>query len=226
MHNWTSLAPQIGKEFDVVTLSYLGCEISLKNQSLLELTRVIPGSSEENCKFTVETLRDMKFLSRVKNTILVSHRPFSYRQNTYRSDLLKYIQTRGAKNNDVFIIGNYFQLNYSTYRSCLELMFLTKSKSAEICLKNSTGFNPTVLHKELIKPDFPFDGLEYEYINLFSLLKTEDGSYAYESKGVPFMLDWNHLTPSFINFIIQNIRNYSGERSSVIKLKRLLRIAQ
>ena len=78
------------------------------------------------------------------------------------------------------------------------------------------------MHQELKQPVFPFNGLKYEYINIFSLLKTEDGSYAYESKGVPFILDWNHLTPSFINFIIQKIKIYSGNKSGVLKLKKLL----
>ena len=101
-------------------------------------------------------------------------------------------------------------------------MFLRKAADASICLRNSTGYNQHIKQKELTNPKHFFDGVDYTYLDLFELMRNEDGSFEYQHNGVPFMLDWNHLTPRFVYSVIQRVQQYNGTSQGAHKLKRLL----
>ena len=222
LQNWSVLTPAISDKYEVVEASYLGCIFSISEENRVFLDGVVQGSSERDCLFTKKTLNHLLSEGRIEDTILVSHRPFSYEQNLFRFDLLRALQASGSKKNDVLIVGNYFQLDPTKYRSCLELMFLRKAADASICLRNSTGYNQHIKQKELTNPKHFFDGVDYTYLDLFELMRNEDGSFEYQHNGVPFMLDWNHLTPSFVYSVIQRVQQYNGTSQGAHKLKRLL----
>lgn len=179
--------------FDVVSISYLGCSVSFEE----DIVSVKVGSGpiyEKNCSSFDLYINDRKLLSRAVAVFHTSHRPFEYKVNAFRFDVLDWIRRHGASP-QIYIFGNYFQLDSTRYPSCLNLMF-RRSRNAAVCLENANYPSPDLEPESL--PLYP-TGLPFTYVDLISLsCSPTHESCPFQANGMPFMTDWNHLTASFL----------------------------
>lgn len=186
---------------DILALKYLGCRFSLRDNTVLNLTK---ESSDKftSCNFTSNILNNTSVINSIDVMILSSHRPFSYASNLWRFDLIKHIL---AINPSIkfFILGNYFQTHPDNY--CLNIMRNTMS-NAFSCLQKSVfppinfDIKDEPLFSELIDVD-------YYYVDIIDYVCDRRNLHAcpYEVNGIPFMEDWNHLTPAFADYILKSI---------------------
>lgn len=199
LHNW-SIA--IGKvvdleRFDVLALSYRGCDVSFSNGRVNFENR----NWDADCADLQLYLNDPDVISRAHSIFLVSHRPFSYSSNAFRFDLIRHLSAANPSAK-VFVFGNYFQLDPALYPSCERLMYRT-GQGAQVCLDRATQL-PTVAELERM-PLYPKD-IDFSYIDFAGeLCGASKQSCPVEADGVPFMLDWNHLTARFLEMALTQV---------------------
>jgi len=186
--------------FDIVNLSYLGCAVEMHTDHL----EVEPHSAhyERSCQTLVTFLNDKSITSRVKAIFLVSHRPFEYTVNTFRFNLIKWISLKSKLDVDKFVFSNYYQLDSTHIDSCLGLMHRTK-RDASVCLEKSNY--PTDSKIENL-PYYPND-LLFTYLDVVEAhCEYDRRKCSYQKNGIPFMLDNNHLTATFLLELFNKIK--------------------
>lgn len=222
-YNWGVFGHMISDEYDVVNLQYMGCRLGMSKEKGLVLKKVNRFNWKKRCEAVINFFSDHKQLKNVEAVILTAHLPFSYRPNqTFRSDLIRLIK-KESPNVNIFIMGNYFQLDTTVIDSCLNLMFQTGSSDAEICIDKSTRYDPQTELREMKSGLHNADKLDYKIVSVFDVMRNNDGTYPYENKGIPFMLDWCHLTKGFVKFFTTKLSNYDGKDEAVLGLKKLLK---
>ncbi len=221
--NWGVLGAYISDDFDVYNITYLGCQFVFTDDSV-KLKSISGNNYHKRCDSTFAFLSKKESIKNVAAIILVSHRPFSYKINTFRFDAIKHIK-KYSPSADVFVIGNYFQLDRTLINSCLNLIFQRGQSNAEVCRDYSTYYNPQLELKELLEKPIDSKDLEYKYVSVFETLRNDDGTYPYEYKGVPFVLDWNHMSKAMVELFSLNVSNYSGENTNILELKEFLKVA-
>lgn len=192
--NWSvALSRFIDKErFDVISVSYLGCEVDISNAQV-EVKATTPDY-QSNCDAFRKHIQDDQRMKRVAAIFLVSHRPFEYGANLFRYELIQWVQGRSPAA-EAFVFGNYYQLDGQRLSSCLNLMFHQK-RDASVCLEMAT-YPPEDFSIE-VQPYYPSD-LDFKYVDFALLLcGKERATCEYEWEGMPFMTDWNHLTATFL----------------------------
>ncbi|MET0266599.1 MAG: SGNH hydrolase domain-containing protein, partial [Duganella sp.] len=194
VHSWgIALSRTINLDaYDIVNVSYLGCAVNL------DAGRIAVKSSAEkhdqNCSAFEKFLNDPSIMSRAVSLMLVSHRPFEYGANTFRFDLIKFLLAK-KPGLEVFVFGNYFQLNPGDFPSCEKLMVKAR-KGAEVCIKYASY--PVQGKKIESEPLYPA-GLNFSYIDFGRIVcPAQDATCPSSVNGVPFMTDWNHLTATFL----------------------------
>lgn len=197
--------------FDVVAVSYLGCDVNISEERITAVA--ISSKYERNCKPLDRYINDKNLLGSTKAIFLTSHRPFEYAANTFRFDLLSWIKQR-AEGADLFIFGNYFQLDGTPGRaSCTDLMFHHQS-DAELCMDLST-YPPDDFVVERL-PLYPAD-LDFTYVDMIDLLcGSVKANCPSEADGMPFIRDWNHLTVTFLIQMLSEI--FAREHTRLQKL--------
>ena len=200
--NWSVAINELvdhGK-YDVVSISYLGCELDISGEKVGVKAASGP-KYEKNCSAFEKYINDAKIIGRVVAVFLASHRPFEYKANKFRFDLLSWIQQHGNRP-ETYVFGNYFQLNREIYDSCLGLMFVRK-RDASVCLQMADYPAGDMIYQEL--PLYPRD-LKFEYIDIIGLhCSASKNGCSSEAAGVPFMMDWNHLSVGFLTKILKDI---------------------
>ena len=215
--NWGRLALAVDKKYDVFNLRYIGCNLTFHN-GLAEAFDLDPRD-RDRCNTLTHLLNKKSFVKDVKALVLVSHRPFNYDKNLFRFEILSWIQNFSPEV-EIFIMGNYFQLDRFKFEGCLELMFSRSKTDASVCIENSGFFNPIEEVRQLAKKDFDQPDLNYRYVSLFELMKHDGEIYPYEFNGVPYMKDWNHLTKAFIELISNTLIEYDGDDSDIKALRK------
>lgn len=199
--NWSvALNRHIDHErFDVVSVSYLNCEVSIEAQQI-RATAMWPAYTKYCGPFETY-VNEESLINRTVAVFLTSHRPFEYGVNLFRFDVLEWIGRR-APNPKIFVFGNFYQLDGIDLPSCLSLMFRT-DRDASVCLENAT-YPPAEFRIEEL-PFYPASP-SFRYVDLVDLYCSEGkNNCSVASDGVPFMLDWNHLTVTFIDRLIDKI---------------------
>ncbi len=178
--------------YNIVNVSYLGCNVSLDGAQIS--AKSTAEKHDKNCIAFETFLNDPAVISNVTALMLVSHRPFEYAANTFRFDLIKLLVSKNPKIN-VFVFGNYFQLNPKDFPSCEKLMVKAK-KGAEVCLQYASY--PIQGKKIESEALYPAD-LKFTYIDFGKAICPAQNTTCPSSyDGVPFMTDWNHLTSAFL----------------------------
>ncbi|MRW88165.1 acyltransferase family protein [Pseudoduganella sp. FT26W] len=178
--------------YDVVNVSYLGCSVSLESGRIV--AKSTAEKHDKNCSAFGSFLNDSSVINNATALMLVSHRPFEYAANTFRFDVIKFLVNKNPKI-DVFVFGNYFQLNPVDFPSCEKLMVKAK-KGAEVCLKYASY--PVQGKKIESEAFFPKD-MNFSYIDFGqAVCPAQNATCPSSYDGVPFMTDWNHLTSAFL----------------------------
>lgn len=201
--------------YDVLSVSYLGCKVELNGTKLT--ANAVRPNYKSNCDPLSINLNDDAIMSRIAAIFLTSHRPFEYKANSFRFDLLRWVEGRSTRPVETFIFGDYYQLDGVRLSSCLNLMFQTGS-SAKTCLDNANY--PSTPEVENL-PLYPSD-LDFIYVDIIDAhcgYRADECRWSHD--GVPFMLDWNHLTVSFLTFLLADILdNMAEEKSPLLRFVR------
>ncbi|RAP37559.1 hypothetical protein B1207_05145 [Legionella quinlivanii] len=200
--NWASaLSRHIDLDhFDVVSISYLGCDIRIDSQKITALSTA--NQFQSICETFQSFINNVSIIKRISSIMLVSHRPFEYVINPSRFDIIRWLKQKNAAS-DVFVFGNYFQLDEKKYLSCTHLMARAR-RGSETCLKYANY--PLSEPKIETLPFYPKD-LSFKYVDIIKLhCNYSRSGCATEANGVPFMSDWNHLNAAFLDFILQDIQ--------------------
>jgi hypothetical protein len=204
--------------FDLAAMSFLNCRVRLDEERF----RIFPGAAryQEHCAALERFFDDRTLKRRVAAVFLVSHRPFEYEENPFRFDLLRHLSSYVG--DQVFIWGNYFQLDPKVAGSCINVMLIKKSGPGA-CLRYAVY--PAANGETGDRSLYPFD-LQFQYLDLFKLLRQPDGSYPASAQGVPFMFDWNHLTATFVNEIGRQVAEYRGDNPTYLAVRPYFRTIQ
>jgi peptidoglycan/LPS O-acetylase OafA/YrhL len=219
VENWQVFGTYISEKFEVVNLEYIGCKLEIGNDQVVFAKK---HDQKKECDFIIDFLFNVEQMRNIVSIVLVSHQPFSYQVNKFRFDLIKYIKDKSLAA-EVFIIGNYFQLNSNYIDSCLNLMFQLDASDAKVCIDKSTHFNPELEKKELSNKIFDPKDLDYKYVSVFDVLRNKDGSWPHEYKGVPFTTDWHHMTKAMVQLFSLKLSKYDGKNDAILSLKKILR---
>jgi peptidoglycan/LPS O-acetylase OafA/YrhL len=217
--NWSVALSQFidTDRFDVISLSYLGCNVGILNAEV-EVSAISPDYAE-NCDAFRERIRDEKQMKRLAAIFLVSHRPFEYGINPFRFDLVRWVQGQ-SPGAEAFVFGNYYQLDGVQLSSCLNLMFHQK-RDALVCLEMAT-YPPADFAIES-QALYPSD-LDFTYVDFARLFcGGERQTCEFEWEGVPFMIDWNHLTATFLMHAFDVILSNQEEKLRQLGLDQYLR---
>jgi peptidoglycan/LPS O-acetylase OafA/YrhL len=214
--NWTAgLMAHIDKEkFDVVSAQYMGCDVHVEPLKLSVIST--EDRYNENCKGFSARLNNSSVVGRLAAVMLISHRPFEYSANAYRFDVIRWLKKQN-KQFELFVFGNYFQLDKDKYPSCEKLMARAR-QDANICLRMA---NYPASEPDLEKlPLYPGD-LQFKYVDLVKLhCGYNKTGCATQENGVPFMADWNHLNATFIDGFLEDIQEHkAGELAQLGLLK-------
>lgn len=195
--NWAIAINEIvdKSKYRIVSVSYLGCDFPDPKNPFITSTR--KAQNNKNCADFAEKLAKPGVLEKVKKIFFTSYRPFSYRQNMHRFKLLRQINERVKA--ELYIFGNYFQRDGEKYQTCMAAMFIAK-KDAAIC-KDIAVYSGS-------EPEGKFSSyfqLKYTYVDVKDLhCGADTKSCAYQYRGVPFILDANHLTATFATFLLKD----------------------
>ena len=200
---WSFAFPRVfgTDNFDFLSVKYLGCRWSVSNDGVKNLE---PQNKKniQRCASNADILNSLDVIESIDKIFFVSHRPFSYRSNRWRFDVLKRLKQLNPSI-EIFVFGNYFQTNSDLY--CSQVMQRERSSAAS-CLKKSSYPSPSMDIKN--EPYYELtSGLDFSYIDIIKPVcdpVTKLGC-PYEHMGVPYMEDWNHLTPIFTEFLLREI---------------------
>tara|TARA_Y100000588_G_scaffold392157_1_gene503044 strand:- start:44 stop:1978 length:1935 start_codon:yes stop_codon:yes gene_type:complete len=198
-------------QYDILSLYYGSCDVSIRGTAV-DASATNPVH-EENCVYLQKNLNDQNMMSRVKAIFLASYRPFEYELNLFRFQLIDHIEDL-ANQPDIFVMGNYFQFDGNrSGRTCLSLMFVTGS-DASICKKYANY--PTKEWNYKYRKYYPEIKKDFTFIDIIKLHCDGDKfpSCRHTFNGVPFMLDSNHLTVTFIIGLLDQI---VSEKSDMIR---------
>ena len=206
------------EKFDVVSVSYLGCGVDI--ESSVAVTAASGAMYKDNCSKFEKYVNDLEMLKRVETVFIVGHRPFEYSANKFKFDVASWVVKHG-NNPDVYVFGNYFQLDRNVYDSCLNLMYV-KKRDASICLEEANYPPPEGLDIKAL-PLYP-KRFKFRYVDIIELYcdRSKIGC-AYEGDGVPFIMDWNHLTVGFLSRIFKEAFERKREKLDNLGLLRFMK---
>lgn len=199
LRNWSSALNSIidHSKYRVISASYLGCDVKFENGIIKSDPLGAPYKA--NCADFNKIINDKELMQSVEKIILTSHRPFEYSSNRFRFDILSYVHSVG-KSPKTYVIGSYYQMDGKKHDSCLMAMFVSW-RDASIC--RDIASYPAEKQDITKLPLFKSYTVPFEYIDLIGMTcKNEKSACPYESDGVPFITDWNHLTAAFIRSIM------------------------
>ena len=197
--------------YDLVSVSYLGCSVNFETKGIV--AKPTSEQYQKNCNMLERFLNDPSVVSRATSLMLVSHRPFEYSANPFRFDLIRYLLKKN-QNLNLTIFGNYYQLDPQRFPSCEKLMIKARA-GAEVCFRYASY--PNKEHNIKSDPLFPSD-INFSYIDVIEpLCSSMNSSCPSSYNGVPFMLDWNHLTATFLTHNLPKIFSKNEELIGYLK---------
>lgn len=200
--------------YDVASVNYLGCMITKVGTGFR--ARASERKYEMYCNPFESLINNDSVVRRLAAVMFVSHRPFENLNNPFRFEIIRWLKMRNP-GSEIFVFGNYFQLDADRYLSCERLMLITKAR-ANVCLQYADY--PVSGEIDVGSRFYPAN-LDFKYIDLIGLHCAYDKSgCATESKGVPFTSDGIHLNATFIDHILSDIRRKNPDRLSSLGIRK------
>ena len=185
--------------YDILSLSYLDCTVAPNEKDLKIHAKV--ATRTDACKSLNHYMHNQAITRRIAAVLMVGHRPFEYAANRFRFDLVRWLRANDAKF-DLYVFGNYFQLDPTVHPSCEKLMQRTR-RDASICLERAVYPQSDMLNRDLRY--FP-DKLDFHFVDPIHLHCSYDKVKCLtEIDGVPFISDWNHLNAVFLRGLLADI---------------------
>ena len=204
------------EQYDIVSVSYLGCKVSVAGEKINAIAS--EQKFERYCQPLELWINDPGVIRRLAAVMLVSYRPFEYDVNRFRFDLLRELKKKNSQF-DLFVFGNYFQLDSDQYSSCEKLMFRT-GRRADLCMELADYPKKQTSRESL--PLYPHD-LKFAYVDLIGLTCHEDKTGCpTEAQGVPFISDSHHLNATFIAKLVRDIQATQSAKLENLGLRKYL----
>ena len=204
------------KQYDIVSVSYLGCKLSFAGEKIKAIAS--EQKFERYCQPFELLINDPSVIRRLAAVMLVSYRPFEYDVNKFRFELIRELKKKNDRF-DVFIFGNYFQLDPDQYSSCEKLMYRT-GRRAEVCMELADYPKKQTSRQSL--PLYPHD-LKFAFVDLIGLTCHEDKTGCpTEAQGVPFISDSHHLNATFIAKLMHDLQATQSEKLEDLGLRKYL----
>ena len=177
------------KNYRIVSLRHSECWPELVGGRYQPKSNQWAPHHVEHCTKFYRYINAQEFLSTVTNIIHVGFRTEEGALTDFRYQMILDLQAR-LHINDIFIFGNYYQIDWRLETSCVEEMMKNLS-NAKTCLALSNYPNSPVSY------DNTWPGSFIDIIGLGCGYSKADCPY--EAEGVPFITDdWNHLTSTFL----------------------------
>ena len=80
------------KQYDIVSISYLGCKVSVASEKIIAIAR--EQKFERYCQPFELLINDPNVIRRLAAVMLVSYRPFEYDVNRFRFDILRELKKK------------------------------------------------------------------------------------------------------------------------------------
>ncbi len=187
-------------QYDVVSGSYLGCEVEVAAETIK--VKASEPKFERYCKPFEQLINDPNVISRLTAVMLVSYRPFLYEVNKFRFDIIRQLQKKKS-HFDLFIFGNYLQLDPDKHASCEKLMYRT-GRGPIVCMEQADNPKGQINRESLAM--YPHD-LKPAYVDLIGLgCQGGKTGCPVQAQGVPFMSDSHHLNAVFIAALMRDIQ--------------------
>ena len=187
------------KQYDIVSVSYLGCKVNFTAEKVIAIAS--ESKFERYCRPFELLINDPNIIERLAAVLLVSYRPFEYRVNKFRFDVIRELKKKNDRF-DFFVIGNYFQLDPEQYSSCEKLMYRT-GRGSDVCVERA-AYPKRQINRESL-PFYPHD-LKFAYVDLIDLTCREDKTGCpTQAQGVPFISDSHHLNATFIAKLMRDL---------------------
>jgi len=204
------------QQYDIVSVSYLGCKVNVTVEKISAIAR--EQKFERYCQPFELWINDPNVIRRLAAVMLVSYRPFEYEVNRARFDVLRELKKKNSQF-DLFVFGNYFQLDPAQYSSCEKLMYRT-GRRADLCLELANYPKKQTSRESL--PLYPHD-LKFAYVDLIGLICHEDKTGCpTEAQGVPFISDSHHLNATFIAKLLRDIQTTQSAKLEDLGLRKYL----
>jgi hypothetical protein len=204
------------KQYDIVSVSYLGCKVNVAEGKIIAFAS--EPKFEAYCKPFELWINDPSVIRRLAAVMLVSYRPFEYDVNPFRFDVIRELKKKNERF-ELFVFGNYFQLDPERYSSCEKLMYRT-GRQAEVCLALSDYPKKQTNQEGL--PLYPHD-LKLAYVDLIGLTCPEDKTRCpTQAQGVPFISDSHHLNATFIAKLMRDLQMTQSAKLEGLGLQKYL----
>ncbi|MDH4402476.1 MAG: acyltransferase family protein [Burkholderiaceae bacterium] len=204
------------KQYDIVSVSYLGCKVNVTAEKISAIAR--EQKFERYCQPFERWINDPSVIRRLAVVMLVSYRPFEYEVNKFRFDVLRELKKKNSQF-DLFVFGNYFQLDPEQYSSCEKLMYRT-GRRADLCLELA-DYPKKQTNRESL-PLYPHD-LKFAYVDLIGLTCHQDKTGCpTEAQGVPFISDSHHLNATFIAKLMRDLQATQSAKLEDLGLRKYL----
>jgi hypothetical protein len=204
------------KQYDIVSVSYLGCKLKFTAENIIAIAS--ETKFERYCKPFELLVNDPNVIKRLAAVMLVSYRPFEYDVNRFRFDVIRMLKKKNGRF-DIFVFGNYFQLDSEKYSSCEKLMYRT-GRHADVCMQLADYPKKQTSLESL--PLYPHD-LKLAYVDLIGLRCHEDKTGCpTQAQGVPFISDSHHLNATFIAQLMRDIQATHSAKLEDLGLRKYL----
>lgn len=203
-------------KYRVISATYLECDVSFEGDYIKS-----PAKGEmykQGCDNLQRVVNDEVLLKSISKILFVAHRPFEYRSNMFRYELLRRLQSRS--NAKLYIFGNYYQFDSIESGTCMGEMF-SSFRGAEACLeKSSYPASRLADYAAAAVDEYP----EYTLVDIIELLCGYNKFQCpVSSEGVPFMTDWNHLSARFVKSVFADLSKNKRESLDELGLSDLFR---
>ncbi len=204
------------KQYDIVSVSYLGCQVSVTAEKIIAIAN--EPKFERYCQPFELWINDPSVIRRLAAVMLVSYRPFEYAVNRFRFDVIRELKKKNS-HFDVFVFGNYFQLDSEKYSSCEKLMYRT-GRQADVCMELADYPKKQISRESL--PFYPHD-LKFAYVDLIGLTCHEHkAGCPTQAQGVPFISDSHHLNATFIAKLMRDLQATQSTKLESLGLQKYL----
>lgn len=203
-------------KYRVISATYLECDVTFEGGHVKAPTR--GAMYKKGCENLERVANDEVLLKSISKILFVAHRPFEYRSNMFRYELLRRLQSRS--NARLYIFGNYYQFDSIESGTCMGEMF-SAFRGAEVCLeKSSYPTSRLADYAMAASGDYP----EHTLVDIIELLCGYNKLQCpVSSEGVPFMTDWNHLSARFVKSLVSDLAKNKRESLDELGLSELFR---
>lgn len=206
---WSYAFTHAFPDVQFVALSYIGCHQAFD----VYPDRVVSSRKEDSCSNKADFLTiNKEFLKGLDGVILASYRPYSYSVNDFRFALIDYV-TSFSRQKKAVVLGNYFQTRVDAPCGAI----VARRSSIDACLDPRFISYVGTLNVVKSEPFFAGNNPKHDFVDITEMLCPGLKNCPTSADGVPALVDSDHLTHTFAEFLLKKLR--ADYRARFIELR-------